>query len=81
MIGSLNSSFSFNGYSLNINNKLRINNTNADNADNTNIQKNNQSIESKKSSLDSKEVLGYKVDKEGYFTKEFNKAARNTRGL
>ncbi len=75
MIGSLNSSFSFNGYSLNINNKLRINNTNADNADNTNIQKNNQSIESKKSSLDSKEVLGYKVDKEGYFTKEFNKAA------
>ena len=75
MIGSLNSSFSFNGYSLNISNKLRINNTNANNADNTNIQKNNQSIESKKSSLDSKEVLGYKVDKEGYFTKEFNKAA------
>ncbi len=75
MIGSLNSSFSFNSYSLNISNKLRINNTNADNADNTNIQKNNQSIESKKSSLDSKEVLGYKVDKEGYFTKEFNKAA------
>ena len=47
MIGSLNSSFSFNGYSLNISNKLRINNTNANNADNTNIQKNNQSIESK----------------------------------
>ncbi len=39
MIGSLNSSFSFNSYSLNISNKLRINNTNADNADNTNIQK------------------------------------------
>ncbi|AWI33631.1 Cj0814 family flagellar-dependent secreted protein [Helicobacter apodemus] len=78
MIGSLNSSFSFNNYALNISNNLRINNTNAsnsDNVDNTNIKKNNQSIESKKSSLAFKEILGYKVDKEGYFTQEFNKAA------
>ncbi|MDE5602791.1 MAG: hypothetical protein K2I71_02580, partial [Helicobacter sp.] len=41
----------------------------------SNIQKNNQAIESKKSSPTHKQVLGYEVDKEGYFTQEFNKVA------
>ncbi|TQR61251.1 Cj0814 family flagellar-dependent secreted protein [Campylobacter troglodytis] len=35
----------------------------------------NKNINSSTTSANSNEVLGYKVDKDGYFTDEFNKAA------
>ncbi|MBX7490500.1 Cj0814 family flagellar-dependent secreted protein [Helicobacter turcicus] len=65
MINSLNSNISLTGYSLNIKNNV---NSNASASSSANV-------ETKEQSSSNKKVLGYTVDKDGYFTEEFNKVA------